>query len=138
VSLPGLTREERVVMAVRAGHTYAEVARRFPGLTRSAVAGVVWRADPVRKSLYRPGHHPASADALARAPSYTSKLDGPLLELLSDGRERTTDEIVRHLHSSKCRVYRRLRHLMEAGGVTREFLTLGGGRCAVWREAAEA
>jgi DNA-binding CsgD family transcriptional regulator len=122
-----LTREEQVVAAVRAGHTYGEVARKFPGLTRSAVAGIAWRAK-------LPPRPPREAPRRLRR---QSPYEMPVLVLLADGRERTTVEIAKAVGGHRDTLLRLLHRLVDDGSVLSTKLWEGSIATWVWREAPE-
>lgn len=109
------------VLAMRPAYSFGEIAR-ATGLTRSVVAGIV----------YRHRKRPASKAKLDREEPKT-KHDDAILILMSDGRIRTTTEIAFNVggikNTIRCAV-KRLERLGLLELVQRE----RGNYPAIWRE----
>jgi hypothetical protein len=112
---------ETVLRSVRAGHTFGEVANRLD-LTRSTVAGIIWRSD-----------HPWIPSAKPR-PRLGSPIQDKILVLLADARPRATLEIARETKACPSSVFYALRRLEHVGLVRTE--RLKGLR--IWWETPEA
>jgi hypothetical protein len=110
------------ILGHRPALSYGQIARRY-GMTRGQVAGIVFRAR-------RPAPPPQPPKPAAPR---DSRFDGAILDLLSDGRIRTTHEIAAALGGLHSSVFKRLAAL-EATGTVR--LVQRGRGCApsIWAE----
>lgn len=112
--------DRATLVAERPVLSYREIARKW-GVTVGRVAAAV-----------RDQNKPVAAKPGGR----DSAVDGEILGLMSDGRERTTPEIARQLNRDHCGVWRRL-HVLERAGVMVKVKGHHGDMPAIWQEAPE-
>lgn len=109
--------------------TYSQVARKH-GLTRGQVAGVAYRLR-VRRPCPRP-----SSEYTRVPPPPEPFVQYAVLELMSDGRERTTQEIAARTGHRVNSVFDALRSLTLGGAML--MVTRGRGSLpSTWQEAPE-
>jgi transposase len=105
--------------------TYTQVARKY-GVTKGVIAGRVRRH-----------HHPLSPRPPRRPPPpRESMIEAAILELMADGRERTTSEIAASIGRYLDSTYQRLRKLRIAGVIAQTRAPYAT-EPAIWQEAPE-